>query len=201
MQHIRKDERWTGASLGRCCGWRKIGIDFSAVLTLTSYWPSFLPSESTHQGIDWTPALLLNRARSSASFIVCVLVTVLIWLVPVGRSAFTCQMTALCSIMHGGYFLSDASELFNGGVQALSAVSGQCAHGRECQFDMWVSVVCCVFQITDDAPGGLCGDYGIFQNLFITFYWKYIKKPLAAPLVWASGCWPTDQITKRYFWL
>lgn len=41
LQLVRNDEEWTEVSLGRCCRSGKIGIDFSALLTLSSDWPDF----------------------------------------------------------------------------------------------------------------------------------------------------------------
>lgn len=38
---VRNDEEWAEASSGRCRGSRKIGIDFSVLLMLSSDWPDF----------------------------------------------------------------------------------------------------------------------------------------------------------------
>lgn len=41
LQLVRNDEEWTEVSLGRCCRSGTIGIDFSALLTLSPDWPDF----------------------------------------------------------------------------------------------------------------------------------------------------------------
>lgn len=172
---MRKDEKWTEVSLGRCWGRREIGIDFSAVLTLISYWPSFLPSKSTHLSIDWALAPLygcFNKAHSGASLAVYVLATVLIQPVPVGRAASHVKLWLGATRCLVEVFILIASKPVNGPMQGFSAFSETWAQVWQVIRNMCVRMAGCVSR--SSRKHQMC-DQEVRQHLNIPvmhFYWR-----------------------------
>lgn len=171
-QPIRKDEKWAEVSLGRCCGRRMIGIDFSAVRTLISYWPSFLPSKSTHLSIDRALALLygcFNKAHWRASFYCLCPCNSVDPSGPSGQVGITCRIMAPCNTMRCGGFNSNGFKPnpVNGrmhGFATLSELWAQVWSSRaksleSCQFAVWMWGWEVVFSW--GKPDGLYGNDGV----------------------------------------